>query len=254
MDYIVLKDEMGIINYYNQNKELIMQVYNIFDENIRLYYQDGIIVNVSNDNITLELDYKGRILTGEFNNGLNCYFSYKHGKAVFLDYDGKYLGDLNLTLETINDSNRIYIVRKLFDKLEQFGKNLLTNRFHQEIDDIESKIDKVNNLMIDNVVSIINQDNRHSCNKILSDYQEREALEKQKLLRKNLSDEEYNLKYQKITRKYAYKRRKLKMEFNYANELKKYKAKAASLMFNQHRLNELITEKKQLKEEYLTRR
>ena len=261
MEYIIQKDEMGIINYYNQNQELIMQDYNVLDDIIRLTYENNHIVKINNDNLTLELDFKGRLLNGFFVNGITCYFSYQHSKAVFLDVDGQYLGSLDISLETINGSNRIYLAKNLIQKLESCAVSLIDKHFNNDLNNINKQISKVNDLMVEDAVDILKQDNRRSCAKILNSYDEAELREKRNLLllykKKNFISklltrkDSYEEKCQQITRKYAKKRTQLKTNCDYANELKKLKAKETSFLFNQHRLNELLEEREAL---YLTRK
>ena len=66
--------------------------------------------------------------------------------------------------------------------------------------------------------------------------------------------EVYKRKNQKLTRKYVQKRRQLKSEFNYEEQLREFNDKQADIKTNQQLLNELILEKNNLNNDYLARR
>ena len=73
MKYIIEKNEMGIINYYNLDKKLLMQEYQIPNDKIILYYHDKGIVKVKTNNLNLDLDLNGNIISADFNNGVTAY-------------------------------------------------------------------------------------------------------------------------------------------------------------------------------------
>ncbi len=259
MNCIIEKDEMGIINYYNQNRELIRQDYRDLNEIISFYYENNKINKISNGSITLELDYYGNPLIAFFNNGLTCYFAYKHSKGVFIDYDGKYLGDITVLLDKINSQNRLYIVKNLLHKLENSSNKLINTRYNSEIFNVKAKISYVNNLMINDTINILKQDKYHNCQRILKEYDEEELRKKRLLLQlyKNkllVNRVIYENKKTKITKKYAKKRRQLKTQYDYANEYEEIKAKQNSLMFNQSRLDNLLKLEEKINNEYLSRR
>ena len=104
MKYIVEKDEMGVINYYNFEKKLLMQEYQT--------------VNDTN-NLELALDLNSNILTADFNNGVTAYFASKHQKIVFLDIDGEYLGSLYMNVEPIENNSWLYVIIKIINKLNE---------------------------------------------------------------------------------------------------------------------------------------
>ena len=255
MKYIVEKDEMGVINYYNLEKKLLMQEYQTADDTITLYYHDKKIVKIKANNLELALDLNGNILTADFNNGVTAYFASKHQKIVFLDTDGEYLGSLNMNIEPIYSSNRIYIINKIINKLNETMPILMENKYSVSIENVNDKIHQVNNEMVSKTVAILSQDNRRSIEKILSDYRKQEIRDKKflSLRRKKLSKEQYAKKYDEITMKYATKRSQLKSRYNYLAERRKLEELQAELFNNQNDLDELLLEKRNIYNEYLTR-
>ena len=255
MKYIIEKDEMGIVNYYNLDKQLIMQEYQNLNDIITLYYHDKKIVKIKTNNLTMDLDLEGNILTGVFNNGVTAYFAKKHKKIIFLDHDGEYLGSLNMLLEAIESNSWLYVIVKIVNKLNETMPLLLVSKYHASIENIDNKIHDINNEMVDKTIDILHDDNRRSIEKILKDYRLQEKRAKKFLtLRKNkLSKEQYQQKYEEITKKYATKRSRLKMRYNYLNERKELEEKQDELMMKQYELNKLLLAKKDLYDEYLTR-
>ncbi len=255
MKYIIEKDEMGIINYYNLEKQLIMQEYYTVNDKINLYYQDKKIIKVKTNKLELALDLNGNILTADFNNGVTVYFASKHQKIVFLDHDGEYLGSLNMNIEPIYSNNRIYIINKIINKLNEVMPMLIANRYANSIENVQDEIRDINDDMILDTVTILNDDNRHSIEKILKDYQKQEILAKKFLsLRKSkLTKEQYNQKYLAITKKYNNKRNKIKRRYGYIKEKSKLKDVQRHFIDNQNKLNKLLLEKKDIYNEYLTR-
>ena len=254
MDFIVKKDELGVISYYDQDI-LIMQDYNLDDENIRLYFEDNHIVKITNERVSLELDFKGRVLTADLINGLTCYFSYKHQKIAFFDYNGEYLGELAFSLELINEVNRLYIAKNLMHKLENFSCSLINNSYEKKLNALDEKITSINDLIVSDVVSILGQQNRRDCQKKLKVFNREELSKRRKLLMHFKDNKEvYKRKNQKLTRKYVQKRRQLKSEFNYEEQLREFNDKQADIKTNQQLLNELILEKNNLNNDYLARR
>ena len=129
------------------------------------------------------------------------------------------------------------------------------NRYTASISKVNDKIHQVNNEMVSKTVTILNQDNRRSIEKILSDYHKQEIRAKKFLFlrRKKLSKEQYAKKYDEITMKYATKRSQLKSRYNYLAERRKLEELQAELFNNQNDLDELLLEKKAIYNEYLTR-
>ncbi len=255
MKYIVEKDEMGVINYYNFEKKLLMQEYQTVNDNITLYYHDKKIVKIKANNLELALDLNSNILTADFNNGVTAYFASKHQKIVFLDIDGEYLGSLYMNVEPIENNSWLYVIIKIINKLNETMPILIENRYTASISKVNDKIHQVNNEMVSKTVTILNQDNRRSIEKILSDYHKQEIRAKKFLFlrRKKLSKEQYAKKYDEITMKYATKRSQLKSRYNYLAERRKLEELQAELFNNQNDLDELLLEKKAIYNEYLTR-
>ena len=256
MKYIIEKDEMGIINYYNQDKQLVMQEYQIENYDIFLYYEDGKIIKVKANNLVLDLDFKGQILTADFKNEVTAYFSYKHQKIVFLDCDSEYLGFLKMTLEPIEGKSWLYVIKKIIVRLDETIPKLIEDKYESKLSNVNKQITNINDEMVEDVVAILNQKNLHDLNKILKDYQQKEIREKRKLLLKRqfISRENYQKKYQEITRKYRFKRRELKKCYGYYEEQEKLYNRQLNLQEKEEKLNELILEKKQINNEYLLRR
>lgn len=255
MKYIVEKDEMGVINYYNFEKKLLMQEYQTVNDNITLYYHDKKIVKIKANNLELALDLNSNILTADFNNGVTAYFASKHQKIVFLDIDGEYLGSLYMNVEPIENNSWLYVIIKIINKLNETMPILIENRYTASISKVNDKIHQVNNEMVSKTVTILNQDNRRSIEKILSDYHKQEIRAKKFLFlrRKKLSKEQYAKKYDEITMKYATKRSQLKSRYNYLAERRKLEELQAELFNNQNDLDELLLEKRNIYNEYLTR-
>ena len=255
MKYIVEKDEMGVINYYNFEKKLLMQEYQTVNDTITLYYHDKKIVKIKANNLELALDLNSNILTADFNNGVTAYFASKHQKIVFLDIDGEYLGSLYMNVEPIENNSWLYVIIKIINKLNETMPILIENRYTASISKVNDKIHQVNNEMVSKTVTILNQDNRRSIEKILSDYHKQEIRAKKFLFlrRKKLSKEQYAKKYDEITMKYATKRSQLKSRYNYLAERRKLEELQAELFNNQNDLDELLLEKKAIYNEYLTR-
>ncbi len=255
MKYIVEKDEMGVINYYNFEKKLLMQEYQTVNDTITLYYHDKKIVKIKANNLELALDLNSNILTADFNNGVTAYFASKHQKIVFLDIDGEYLGSLYMNVEPIENNSWLYVIIKIINKLNETMPILIENRYTASISKVNDKIHQVNNEMVSKTVTILNQDNRRSIEKILSDYHKQEIRAKKFLFlrRKKLSKEQYAKKYDEITMKYATKRSQLKSRYNYLAERRKLEELQTEFFNNQNDLDELLLEKKAIYNEYLTR-
>ncbi len=255
MKYIIQKDEMGVVNYFNLKKELVMQVYEMVDNVISLCYENNKIVKIKARNLKMDLDLNGNILTVDFNNGVTAYFANKHQKIVFLDHDGEYLGSLNMNLEPIYSNSRIYIVNKIINKLNEVMPILIANRYANSMENVQDEIRDVNDDMVLDAVTILTDDNRHSIEKILKDYRKQEIITKRFLsLRKSkLTKEQYNQKYLEITKKYIEKRNKLKMRYGYIEEKRKLEDVQRHFIANQNKLNKLLLKKEDIYNEYLTR-
>lgn len=255
MKYIIKKDEMGIINYYNLEKQLVMQEYQTMNDTINLYYHNKKITKITTNKLVVDLDSNGNIINADFINGVTAYFANKHHKIIFLDHDGEYLGSINSKLEPITSNNKIYIIDKIINKLNETMPNLIANKYSNQMNKVDCEINNVNDEMIREVVSILEQDNRRSIEKILNDYHKQELRDKKilSLIRKYLSKEEYQNKYNKITAKYHLKRIQLKKRYNYLNERRKLEIVEKEFINNQSKLNKLILEKRDIYNEYLTR-
>ena len=255
MKYIIKKDKMGIVNYYNLEKQLIMQEYQTINDKITLYYHDKRIVKVTANNIELTLDLNGNILNADFANGVMAYFASKHQKIVFLDHDGEYLGSLNMNLEPIENNSWLYVIIKIINKLNDIMPKLIANKYANYLENVDEKINDINNEMISETIDILNQDSRRSIEKILSNYQKQEILAKKflNLIKKKLTKEQYQKKYIEISKKYASKRSKLKSRYNYLKERRNLEEVQESFINNQNKLNKLLLEKEDIYNEYLTR-
>ena len=251
----IFKDEMGVVNYYNLDKQLVMQEYQTINDLITLYYHDKKITKIKANNLVLDLDMAGNILHATFNNGVAAYFASKHERIIFLDHDGEYLGFLKMAVPTVESSSWLYVIVKIINKLNETMPILIKNKYQNLMANVQKDIKTVNDEMILDTISILQDDNRHSVDKILKDYrlEEKRAKEFLALRKSKLSKEKYQQKHEEITKKYAIKRSRLKMRYGYMKERKELEEKQDELMMKQYELNKLLLAKKDLYDEYLTR-